>query len=153
MKETLRAKRIFETVLYASDLAESVRFYHEVIGLDVISQTGLYAAMRCGDGVLLLFDPKKSEAAGRAVPAHGARGPGHIAFAASDSELTVWREHLRQTPMIDSTVFSLRIAIPTTPTTMPASDKIGTAIANTSEPNAASAEAFGLVPGGTVEMR
>ncbi len=35
---------------------------------------------RCGDGGLLIFDPRKSRAAGREVPSHELGCRGHIAF-------------------------------------------------------------------------
>ena len=89
------AKRVFETVLYADDLARSERFYRDVLGLEVIQSSDLFTTFKCGDAVLLIFDPEKSAATGRSVPSHGARGPGHIAFPARDDELEAWRRHLR----------------------------------------------------------
>ena len=86
--------RIFESVLYADDLRTCARFYHEVLGLEVITRSELVVSFRCSDGVLLLFDPKLSAAAGRDVPSHGRAGAGHLAFAATDSELEQWRGRL-----------------------------------------------------------
>src|SRR5439155_11498142 len=68
--------RIFETVLYAEDLAAAERFYHEALGLEVIECGNLAAVFRCDGGVLLIFDPRKSAAPGRDVPAHGTSGAG-----------------------------------------------------------------------------
>ena len=51
---------------------------------------------RCGDGVLLIFDPRESRAAGREVPSHGASGPGHIAFTAKPEDLSAWRKQLHE---------------------------------------------------------
>src|ERR1043166_2823390 len=68
---TMQPGRIFETVLYAEDLAAAERFYHEALGLEVIERGNLVAVFRCGGGVLLIFDPRKSAAPGRDVPAHG----------------------------------------------------------------------------------
>jgi len=53
-------------------------------------------ACRCGGGVLLIFDPRKSAAPGREVPSHGTSGIGHLAFAAKPQDLPAWREQLRQ---------------------------------------------------------
>jgi catechol 2,3-dioxygenase-like lactoylglutathione lyase family enzyme len=54
---------------------------------------------RCGDGVLLLFNPDVTSAtpgavAGTPVPAHGALGVGHVAFAVAEREIPDWRAHL-----------------------------------------------------------
>jgi catechol-2,3-dioxygenase len=86
--------RIFETVLYADDLQTCARFYHEVLGLEMITRSDLVVSFRCADGVLLLFDPNRSAAAGRDVPSHGRAGAGHLAFAATESELEQWRRRL-----------------------------------------------------------
>lgn len=92
----MKATRVFETVLYADDLHAAERFYREVLGLDVIESWDIAVALRCGDSVILIFDPETAAAPGRAVPSHGARGPGHVAFAMSDHELDSWRDHLRR---------------------------------------------------------
>jgi catechol 2,3-dioxygenase-like lactoylglutathione lyase family enzyme len=86
---------IFETVLYADDLDAAAQFYSGILGMDVIQQSDLFITFRCENGVLLVFDPKKSRQPGRSVPIHGATGPGHIAFAARDEDLDSWRAHLR----------------------------------------------------------
>ena len=51
---------------------------------------------RCGGGVLLIFDPRKSGVAAREVPSHGSSGVGHIAFAAKPEELNTLRKQLRE---------------------------------------------------------
>ena len=88
------ARRVFETVLYADDLTRAERFYRDVLGLELIQSSELFITLRCGDAVLLIFDPDKSGATGRSVPSHGAHGPGHIAFPARDDELEAWRQRL-----------------------------------------------------------
>ncbi len=90
----MKADRIFETVLYASDLEAAERFYVSVLGLEVIDRGSLAVVLRCGQGVLLIFDPQKAAAAGRAVPSHGATGPGHVAFPLEESSAPAWRQHL-----------------------------------------------------------
>jgi len=83
----IRPGRIFETVLYAEDLAAAERFYHATMGLEIIERSNVFAAFRCGGGVLLVFDPRKSAASGRDVPAHGTSGAGHVAFAGRERVL------------------------------------------------------------------
>ena len=92
------ARRVFETVLYADDLAQAEKFYQDVLGLELIQSSDLFITLKCGDAVLLIFDPEYSAADGRSVPSHGARGPGHIAFPARADELEThaFREQLEQ---------------------------------------------------------
>jgi catechol 2,3-dioxygenase-like lactoylglutathione lyase family enzyme len=85
---------IAETCLYARDLAAAERFYADVIGLEVYSRlAGKFVFFRCGGGMLLIFNPDAS-LKGENLPAHGASGPGHVAFAIRDAEIDDWRRHL-----------------------------------------------------------
>lgn len=92
----MKANRIFETVIYASDLAAAERFYTEVLGLEKYSGFGVAISFRCERGVLLIFDPNKAILPNRGVPSHGTHGPGHLAFAARPDELDAWRDHLKE---------------------------------------------------------
>ncbi len=86
--------RVLETVLYVDDLDAAERFYGGVLGLELDSRKhGLFVFFRCGEGMLLLFEPEAART-GRNVPAHGARGPGHVCFAVPESALVSWRAHL-----------------------------------------------------------
>jgi catechol 2,3-dioxygenase-like lactoylglutathione lyase family enzyme len=90
----MQAREILETCLYADDIDAAERFYREVMGLEVISRVGdRHVFFRCGARVFLVFNPARTEEGGE-VPAHGARGPGHAAFAARADELDRWRDHL-----------------------------------------------------------
>lgn len=89
-----KAPRIFESVLYADDLNAAVTFYRDVLGLELISRIDLVATFRCAGGVLLIFDPRLSAAAGRDIPSHGRSGAGHLAFAATDEEREQWKRRL-----------------------------------------------------------
>src|SRR5256885_14853677 len=77
----MQPSRIFETVLYAEDLAAAERFYHEALGLDLIGRGELFAVFRCGGGGLLGFYPLQSGAPDRDVPSPGASGAGRVAVA------------------------------------------------------------------------
>ena len=92
----MQPSKIFETVLYAEDLAAAERFYHEALGLEVLERSNVTVVFRCGGGVLLIFDPRKSAAPDRDAPSHGTAAVGHIAFAAKPEDLDAWREQLRQ---------------------------------------------------------
>ena len=90
---------ILETVLYAADLDAIERFYADVLGMTPFSKlAGRQLFYRCGDQVLLVFNPeatmKPPPADALPVPPHGARGPGHICFKASAREIERWREQL-----------------------------------------------------------
>ena len=91
--------RVLETCLYASDLDAAERFYTDVLGLAPFARVaGRHVFFRCGAGVFLVFDPdatSRPPAAGTtAVPTHGARGPGHVAFAIAEDTLDDWRARL-----------------------------------------------------------
>ena len=81
--------RVYETVLYASDVRATAAFYRDTIGLSLVEEpSGLMAVFRLGDGGhLLLFDPAQAAQPGRFVPSHGTTGEGHVAFAVDAQRL------------------------------------------------------------------
>lgn len=90
----MNVTRIFETVIYASDLVAAERFYCDVLGLEKYSGFGVAISFRLDRGVLLIFDPDQAILPNRGVPSHGPQGPGHLAFAARPDELDGWRAQL-----------------------------------------------------------
>lgn len=92
----MKATRLFETVIYAADLAAAERFYTDVLGLEKYSGFGVAISFRLDRGVLLIFDPDQAILPNRGVPSHGPHGPGHLAFAARSDELDRWRAHLHE---------------------------------------------------------
>ena len=92
--------RVLESCLYATDLAAAARFYEDVLRLTPFARVeGRHVFFRCGPGVFLLFAPEVTATTpgavgGVPVPAHGAHGPGHVAFAVADDALDGWRAHL-----------------------------------------------------------
>ncbi len=95
----MRPDFILESALYASDLAAAEAFYGGVLGLPVLARVhGRHVFFRVGAGVLLVFDPAATEVPSAnpvlPVPVHGARGPGHVCFAASREEIAGWRDRL-----------------------------------------------------------
>ena len=96
----MRPAGILETVLYAGDLAATETFYRDVLGLEPFaSVAGRHLFYRCGDQVLLIFNPDATSvppAAGALpVPPHGAHGPGHICFRACAAEIDAWLGRLQ----------------------------------------------------------
>ena len=90
---------ILETVLYAGDLSAAKTFYEDVLGLSLFSEEpGRHVFFRCGDQMLLVFDPRvtsvPSPSSPIPVPAHGAGGAGHVCFRATAGEIDRWRDRL-----------------------------------------------------------
>ncbi|MDZ4086490.1 MAG: VOC family protein [Tabrizicola sp.] len=88
---------ILETALYARDLVAMEEFYTGLVRLDVIAKVeGRHVFFRVGPGVLLVFNPDTTEVPSGnpdlPVPVHGARGEGHVCFAASREEIEGWRQ-------------------------------------------------------------
>ena len=88
---------ILETALYAPDLDAAEAFYGGVLGLERVVRAGnRHVFFRLSDAMLLVFNPAESERPTTTlpVPPHGARGPGHVAFAATADALDRWRARL-----------------------------------------------------------
>jgi catechol 2,3-dioxygenase-like lactoylglutathione lyase family enzyme len=67
-----------------------------VLGLEVYSRVeGRHVFFRCGDSMFLLFNAQVTGHSTGEVPAHGAHGPGHVAFAITAEEVSAWRAHLQ----------------------------------------------------------
>lgn len=100
MEAPAAPSRVLESCLYAADLAAAARFYEDVLLLTPFARVeGRHVFFRCGPGVFLVFAPDVTRSApgavgGVAVPAHGAHGPGHVAFAVADESLPGWRARL-----------------------------------------------------------
>jgi catechol 2,3-dioxygenase-like lactoylglutathione lyase family enzyme len=91
------AARILETALYAADLDAAEAFYAGVLGLERVARSGdRHVFFRLAGAMLLVFNPAETErpSTGLPVPPHGARGPGHVAFAAEAAGLDRWRARL-----------------------------------------------------------
>ncbi len=89
--------QLSEAAIYVRDLGAAERFYHGVLGLKIISSMeGRGMSFRCGETVLLVFDPERTRVPDAGVPTHGASGEGHIAFAVDDAELDAWRARLME---------------------------------------------------------
>lgn len=88
---------ILETCLYVDDLAAAESFYCGVLGLEFFSrQQGRHLFLRCGQGMLLIFDPAESASTVGELPPHGSQGPGHVALAVDESSLGFWETQLQK---------------------------------------------------------
>lgn len=96
----MRPQAVLETIIYAQDLDAAEAFYREVLGLEPVSkQPGRQVFYRLEKQMLLIFNPDATVQppapdAKLPVPPHGAKGEGHVCFAASADEISLWRVHL-----------------------------------------------------------
>lgn len=96
----MKLDTVLEACLYVDDLEAAEAFYSGVLGLTLHSKLeGRHVFFRCGSQMVLLFNPEATadpDLSLRGLGAHGAHGPGHLAFGVSDEELEAWREHLHR---------------------------------------------------------
>lgn len=94
-----RIDGLLETALYVDDMARSVAFFRDVLGLAVMLEGERLTAFDAGrQGVLLVFARGKSVADMASeqgvVPGHDGRGPLHMAFAIAEDSYEGWRARL-----------------------------------------------------------
>jgi len=100
MNENAPPTGILETVIYAVDLDAAETFYADKLGMVPFSKlAGRQLFYRCGDQVLLVFNPHATvvpppKDAKLPVPPHGATGEGHVCFRASGDEINDWKDRL-----------------------------------------------------------
>ncbi len=98
----LAVRGVIETTLCCPDLDAAEAFYSGVLGFEVFAKDeGRHLFFRCGDGMLLLFNPGHTSVnvttvGGAAIPLHGTSGAGHVAFRAAGSEIDRWKRRLRE---------------------------------------------------------
>jgi non-canonical purine NTP pyrophosphatase (RdgB/HAM1 family) len=98
---TVAPAGLLETVVYAEDLEAALAFYGGILELPVVtSAPGRHVFFRCGNGMLLVFNPRATVVPpaedALPVPPHGAHGAGHACFRAGASEMAMWRERLTE---------------------------------------------------------
>lgn len=98
----MKISGILETCLYAENLDEIEAFYSALPGIEFVSkEEGRHVFFKCGDGMLLIFNPDhtaaiQTEINGSKIPLHGAKGDGHIAFGIQKEELDNWKDFFQQ---------------------------------------------------------
>lgn len=91
----MRGLEVLETCVYADDLEAARAFYEGVLGLEpMVADPERHLFFRLGRGMFMVFRPEATVEPGGSVPPHGARGPGHVAFAVEGGEVDAWRRHL-----------------------------------------------------------
>ena len=105
LNERCRVRRVLETALDCDDLAASAAFYTTLLGVTPMVETERLVAIDAGEGTVLLLFQKGAassvDAAGRAVPAHDAGGPGHFAFAIDAADVPAWEARLAELGIAD----------------------------------------------------
>ncbi len=100
MNPSMRVTDVLESALYVTDLEAAQSFYTEILGLSFYSKVeGRHLFLRCGHRMVLLFNAEATSVSvgGPAdAPVHGARGPGHLAFAVPEHEIDRWKENLAE---------------------------------------------------------
>lgn len=98
--DDLHVQGVIETTLCCPDLDAAESFYTEVLNFEVFAKDdGRHLFFRCGNGMLLLFNPdytavKVSTVGDAQMPLHGTTGAGHVAFRAGAEEIEAWRQRL-----------------------------------------------------------
>jgi len=93
----LTVSGVLETSLYAHDLDAAAVFYGQILGLDLVSQEdNRHVFFRCGEQMVLLFNPAATTDPDGTLPPHGAKGPGHVAFRVSEDDLKAWGKRLQE---------------------------------------------------------
>lgn len=92
---------LLETALYVEDMARSVAFFRDVLGLVPMLEGERLTAFDAGrQGVLLVFARGQSLAdmpsERGVVPGHDGQGPLHMAFAIAEDSYDAWLAHLDQ---------------------------------------------------------
>ena len=78
------------------DLEQAYRFYHELLGLPVISKvSNKHVFFRAGSSVLLCFDPDDSKSK-VSPPPHFASGKQHFAFEVKREEYEFHKAQIQQ---------------------------------------------------------
>lgn len=76
----MKFTKIKETCLYVTDLDKTKEFYHDKLGLELISMVkGRHVFFRAGGSVLLCFIAEQTEKE-TVLPPHGAHGKIHFAL-------------------------------------------------------------------------
>ncbi|MCB0180422.1 MAG: VOC family protein [Anaerolineae bacterium] len=93
----MKVDRILETCLYVDDLNAAEKFYRRILGVESFSRVNnRHVFFRCGESMLLLFNPLETAKSSGDVPTHGAHGPGHVAFAIAPDQIDLCRRQLQE---------------------------------------------------------
>ena len=98
----MRLQGLHHITMITGDAQRNVEFYAGVLGLPVFARVAeRHIFFRCGDAMLLVFDPERTASApgevdGVPVPAHGAHGAGHVCFRIAADQIGAWRDRFER---------------------------------------------------------
>jgi catechol 2,3-dioxygenase-like lactoylglutathione lyase family enzyme len=96
----MNIRQIKETCIYYQDLELAKQFYHEKLGLPIISYVKTkHIFFRAGSSVLLCFNPDDSKLKS-SPPAHYAQGKYHFAFEVSPGEYDVHKKQILESGIV-----------------------------------------------------
>lgn len=101
-------KQIKETCIYSTDLERAKTFYHNMLGLEIISHLeGKHIFFRAGSSVLLCFNPDDSSRK-TSPPPHYAKGRYHFAFEVEAGEYEQHKAEIiaKGIPIVDTVVWN-----------------------------------------------
>ncbi|MBK1789737.1 hypothetical protein [Persicirhabdus sediminis] len=92
---------ILEAVIYADDLVAAEEFYNKLlVRQPLIKDEGKHIFYRLQSSMLLIFNAEQSSVQcvsdKHPIPAHGAKGPGHVCLSMMGIEPAVWRKRLAE---------------------------------------------------------
>ncbi len=92
----MQLQKIKETCLYVSDLEQTKAFYHDLLGLPLISfKEGRHVFFRVGEDVLLCFLPEVTKTDIH-LPRHFGYGELHFAFECKTGDYHLWKKKLQE---------------------------------------------------------
>jgi catechol 2,3-dioxygenase-like lactoylglutathione lyase family enzyme len=103
----MNIRQVKETCIYSKDLEAARAFYHDRLGLEIISYVkGEHIFFRAGTSVLLCFNPDDSREK-MSPPAHYASGRYHFAFEVEAGEYEQHKAEIiaKGIPIVDTVVW------------------------------------------------
>lgn len=91
---------VLETALYVDDKPRSIRFFRDVMGLEIVRDEERLTAFDAGGSSILLVFARGESTGGEDtptghIPGHDGEGPLHMAFKIAEADYESWRAHLR----------------------------------------------------------
>lgn len=90
----MKINGIKETCLYINDPKKTGKFYSEVLGLEIHSETEDYVFFKAGKDMLLCFRHGTTDNQ-TSLPPHYATGQIHFAFEVSRQDYEKWKEKIK----------------------------------------------------------
>jgi catechol 2,3-dioxygenase-like lactoylglutathione lyase family enzyme len=93
----MKLSRILETALYTPNLEEAEAFYAKLLELEPYHREGQrHVFFKLDEAMLLLFNPETTLGDNQGIPAHGARGQGHLCFQIEEAQIEAWKSRLAE---------------------------------------------------------